>query len=141
MGKTPKMVPKTPKQGADVDAVVDAARRPVTTTATTIPTRTASTTNTTAATLTATTTAVTRRCTTTTTTITATTTKPITVTNIAANHAATLVTLVDVDAAPAVATEREREEPSLKRNSRTRLDSVLTGLVMVWRVNVMAFGR
>merc|ERR1712168_1136911 len=52
------------------------------------------------------------------------------------SHVVTLVA-VDVDAAPAVVTEREREELLLRLNSGTHLDGILTGLVVVWRVNVM----
>merc|ERR1719516_964370 len=89
---------------------------------------------TTPATITATTTAVTRMCTTTTVTTTATTTGSTTATN--TSHVVTLVA-VDVDAAPAVVTEREREELLLRLNSGTQLDGILTGLVVVWRVNVM----
>merc|ERR1712168_1634735 len=146
--KTPRMVPKTLKQdNVDADAVVEldvepdagvarhAATTSTTTTATTLTTTTAAIINTTPATITATTTAVTRMCTTTTATTTATTTRSTTATN-TPRHVVTLVD-VDVDAAPAVVTEREREELLLRLNSGTYLDGILTGLVVVWRVNVM----
>jgi len=147
--KTPRMVPKTLKQDnvdADADAVAEldaepdagvarhAATMSTTTTATTLTTTTAAIINTTPATITATTTVATRMCTTTTATTTATTTRSTTATN--TSHVVTLVA-VDVDAAPAVVTEREREELLLRLNSGTHLDGILTGLVVVWRVNVM----
>jgi len=137
--KTPRMIPKTLKQdNVDADAVADVARHAATTSTTTTAitptTTTAAITNTTPATITATTTAVTRMCTTTTVTTTATTTRSTTATN--TSHVVTLVA-VDVDAATAVATEREREELLLRLNSGTHLDGILTGLVVVWRVNVM----
>merc|ERR1719447_204983 len=134
--KTPRMVPKTLKQdNVDADAVAEldvepdagvarhAATTSTTTIATTLTTTTAAIINTTPATITATTTVATRMCTTTT----ATTTPRLVVTLVA----------VDVDAAPAVVTEREREELLLRLNSGTHLDGILTGLVVVWRVNVM----
>merc|ERR550534_328900 len=137
--KNPRKVPKTLKQdNVDADAVAEldvepdagvarhAATTPTTTTAAII--------NTTPATITATTTAATRMCTTTTATTTATTTRSTTATN--TSHVVTLVA-VDVDAALAVVTEREREELLLRLNSGTHLDGILTGLVVVWRVNVM----
>merc|ERR1719370_1375235 len=146
--KTPRKVPKTLKQdNVDADAVAEldvepdadvarhAATTSTTTTATTLTTTTAAIINTTPATITATTTVATRMCTTTTATTTATTTRSTTATN-TPRHAVTLVA-VDVDAVPAVVTEREREELLLRLNSRTHLDGILTGLVVVWRVNVM----
>jgi len=146
--KTPRMVPKTLKQdNVDADAVAEldaepdagvarhAATTSTTTTATTLTTTTAAIINTTPATITATTTVATRMCTTTTATTTATTTKSTTATN-TPRRVVTLVA-VDVDAAPAVVTEREREELLLRLNSGTHLDGILTGLVVVWRVNVM----
>jgi len=145
--KTPRMVPKTLKQdNVDADAVAEldvepdagvarhAATTSTTTTATTLTTTTAAIINTTPATITATTTVATRMCTTTTATTTATTTESTIATN--TSHVVTLVA-VDVDAAPAVVTEREREELLLRLNSGTHLDGILTGLVVVWRVNVM----
>merc|ERR1712212_965177 len=145
--KTTRTVPKTLKQdNVDADAVAEldaepdagvarhAATTSTTTTATTLTTTTAAIINTTPATITATTTAVTRMCTTTTATTTATTTESTIATN--TSHVVTLVA-VDVDAAPAVVTEREREELLQRLNSGTHLDGILTGLVVVWRVNVM----
>merc|ERR1712168_821448 len=133
LSKTPRMVPKTLKQdNVDADAVAEldaepdadvarhAATTSTTTTATTLTTTTAATINTTPATITATTTA--------------TTTESTIATN--PSHVVTLVA-VDVDAAPAVVTEREREELLQRLNSGTHLDGILTGLVVVWRVNVM----
>merc|ERR1712142_895670 len=129
--KTPRMVPKTLKQdNVDADAVAEldaepdagvarhAATTSTTTTATTLTTTTAAIINTTPATITATTTA--------------TTTESTIATN--TSHVVTLVA-VDVDAAPAVVTEREKL--LLRLNSGTHLDGILTGLVVVWRVNVM----
>merc|ERR550534_3582122 len=146
--KTPRKEPKTLKQdNVDADAVAEldvepdadvarhAATTSTTTTATTLTTTTAAIINTTPATITATTTVATRMCTTTTVTTTATTTKSTTATN-TPRHVVTLVA-VDVDAVPAVVTEREREELLLRLNSGTHLDGILTGLVVVWRVNVM----
>merc|ERR1719427_1314208 len=140
--KTLRMVPKTLKQdNVDADAVAEldveqdadvarhAATTSTTTTAITPTTTTAAIISTTPATITATTTVATRMCTTTTTT-----TRSTTATN--TSHVVTLVA-VDVDAAPAVVTEREREELLLRLNSGTLLDGILTGLVVVWRVNVM----
>merc|ERR550534_1939777 len=137
--KTPRMEPKTLKQDnvdADADAELDAepdagvarhaATTSTTTTATTLTTTTAAIINTIPATITA----ATRMCTTTTATTTATTTRSTTATN-TPRHAVTLVA-VDVDAAPAVVTEREREELLLRLNSGTLLDGILTGLVVVW---------
>merc|ERR1711931_460881 len=134
LSKTPRMVPKTLKQdNVDADAVAEldaepdagvarhAATTSTTTTATTLTTTTAAIINTTPATITVTTTATTTRSTTATNT---------------PRHVVTLVA-VDVDAAPAVDTEREREELLLRLNSGTQLDGILTGLVVVWRVNVM----
>merc|ERR1712168_872653 len=146
--KTPRMVPKTLKQdNVDADAVAEldaepdagvarhAATTSTTTTATTLTTTTAAIISTTPATITATTTVATRMCTTTTAITTATTTRSTTATN-TPRHVVTLVA-VDVDAEPAVVTEREREELLLRLNSGTYLDGILTGLAVVWRVNVM----
>merc|ERR1712168_1715786 len=143
--KMPRKVPKTLKQDnvdavAELDAEPDAgvarhaATTSTTTTAITPTTTTAAIISTTPATITATTTVATRMCTTTTATTTATTTRSTTATN--TSHVVTLVA-VDVDAAPAVVTEREREELLQRLNSGTHLDGILTGLVVVWRVNVM----
>jgi len=152
LSKTPRMIPKTLKQdNVDADAVAEldaepdadvashAATTSTTTTATTLTTTTAAIISTTPATITATTTVATRMCTTTTATTTATTTRSTTATN-TPRHVVTLV-VVDVDAALAVVTEREREELLLRLNSGTLLDAILTGLVVVWRVNVMTLGR
>merc|ERR1712168_1423339 len=112
--KTPRMVPKTLKQdNVDADAVAELDAEPDADVA-----RHAATTSTI-----------------TTATTTATTTRSTTATN-TPRHAVTLVA-VDVDAEPAVVTEREREELLLRLNSGTYLDGILTGLVVVWRVNVM----
>merc|ERR1712142_1071421 len=111
--KTPRMVPKTLKQdNVDADAVVELDVEPDA--------------------------GVARHAATTSTTTTATTPATTTESTIATNtsHVVTLVA-VDVDAAPAVVTEREREELLLRLNSGTHLDGILTGLVVVWRVNVM----
>merc|ERR1712142_1043379 len=110
--KMPRKVPKTLKQdNVDADAVAELDAEPDAGVA-----RHAATTSTT------------------TTATTATTTRSTTATN--TSHVVTLVA-VDVDAAPAVVTEREREELLLRLNSGTHLDGILTGLVVVWRVNVM----
>merc|ERR1711962_1030582 len=108
--KTPRKVPKTLKQdNVDADAVAELDVEPDADVA--------------------------RHAATTSTTTTATTPTSTTATN-TPRHVVTLVA-VDVDAAPAVVTEREREELLLRLNSGTQLDGILTGLVVVWRVNVM----
>merc|ERR1712119_127665 len=114
LSKTPRMIPKTLKQdNVDADAVAELDAEPDADVAS--------------------------HAATTSTTTTAITTKSTTATN-TPRHVVTLV-VVDVDAALAVVTEREREELLLRLNSGTHFDAILTGLVVVWCVNVMTLGR
>merc|ERR1712168_1500700 len=130
LSKTPRMVPRTLKQdNVDADAVAELDAEPDADVA-----RHAATTSTTTTAITPTPTPA-AIINTTPATTTATTTRSTTATN-TPRHVVTLVA-VDVDAALAVVTEREREELLLRLNSGTHLDGILTGLVVVWRVNVM----